>query len=47
MLQRVKESTIASAMRASNVRIVDLAEPPVRPYKPSVPINSVLGLIPT
>jgi capsular exopolysaccharide synthesis family protein len=45
MLQRVKESTIASAMRASNVRIVDLAEPPVRPYKPSVPINSVLGLI--
>jgi polysaccharide biosynthesis transport protein len=45
MLQRVKESTIASAMRASNVRIVDLAEPPVRPYKPSMPINSVLGLI--
>jgi polysaccharide biosynthesis transport protein len=45
MLQRVKESGIASAMRASNVRIVDLAEPPAHPYKPSLPINSALGLL--
>lgn len=45
MLQRVKESSIASAMRASNVRIVDLAEPPALPYKPSLPMNSALGLL--
>jgi succinoglycan biosynthesis transport protein ExoP len=45
MLQHVKESSIASAMRASNVRIVDLAEPPRLPYKPSLPINSALGLL--
>ena len=33
-------------MRASNVRIVDLkAEPPAHPYKPSLPINSALGLL--
>jgi polysaccharide biosynthesis transport protein len=45
MLQRVKESSIASAMRASNVRIVDLAEPPVFPYKPSLRMNCILGLL--
>jgi capsular exopolysaccharide synthesis family protein len=45
MLQRVKESSIASAMRASNVRIVDLAEPPVLPYKPSLRMNCILGLL--
>lgn len=44
MLQRVKESSIASAMRASNVRIVDLAEPPALPYKPNLPMNCFLGL---
>jgi capsular exopolysaccharide synthesis family protein len=44
MLQRVKESSIASAMRASNVRIVDTAEPPRLPYKPSMSMNSALGL---
>ena len=45
MLQRVKETSIASAVRASNVRIVDPAEPPQLPYKPSLPMNSVLGLL--
>jgi capsular exopolysaccharide synthesis family protein len=45
MLQRVKESSIASAMRASNVRIVDPAEPPRLPYKPSMRMNSALGLL--
>jgi polysaccharide biosynthesis transport protein len=45
MLQRVKESSIASAMRASNVRIVDPAEPPLLPYKPSLSMNCILGLL--
>src|SRR5437867_2379857 len=45
MLQRVKEANIASAVRASNVRIIDAAEPPKRPYKPSLPINGAVGLL--
>ncbi len=45
MLQRVKESTISSAMRASNVRVVDPAKAPVRPYKPDIYTNSGLGLL--
>ena len=44
-LQRVKESSIAAAMRASNVRIVDGAEIPKLPYKPSLPQNATLGLL--
>jgi capsular exopolysaccharide synthesis family protein len=45
MLQRVKESSIASAMKASNVRIVDEAKPPKKPYSPSLPLNAGLGLL--
>ena len=45
MLQRVKESSIASAMRASNIRIVDVATAPKRPYKPSTTMNAGLGLM--
>ncbi len=45
MLQRVKESSIASAMRASNVRIIDPAKPPIDPYKPNMFINSAIGLL--
>jgi capsular exopolysaccharide synthesis family protein len=45
MLQRVKEAGIASALHTSNVRIIDSAKPPARPYKPSLPLNSALGLL--
>jgi len=45
MLQRVKETTIASAMRASNVRVVDLAKAPRLPYKPDPLVNGGLGLL--
>jgi capsular exopolysaccharide synthesis family protein len=44
MLQRVKESAIASAMKASNVRVVDAAKTPGRPYKPDLRENAMLGL---
>jgi succinoglycan biosynthesis transport protein ExoP len=44
MLQRVKEASIAAAMRASNARIVDRAEPPLLPYKPNPVRNGLLGL---
>lgn len=44
MLNRLKESSIASALRASNVRVVDPAQPAETPYKPSFPRNGALGL---
>ena len=45
MLQQLKQSTIAAAMRASNVRVVDPAKIPKWPYKPSAPNNSGIGLL--
>ncbi len=45
MLQKGKEYGIASAMQASNVRVVDAAVPPRLPYKPDFPLNSGLGLL--
>jgi succinoglycan biosynthesis transport protein ExoP len=45
MLQRVKEAGIASALRASNIRIVDPAKIPEAPYKPSLKTNTALGLL--
>jgi capsular exopolysaccharide synthesis family protein len=45
MLQQLKESTMASAMRASNIRVVDPAGVPKRPYKPSAIQNVALGLL--
>jgi capsular exopolysaccharide synthesis family protein len=45
MLQRVKESSIASAIRSSNVRIVDPADPPKLPFKPNLPLNGAVGLL--
>ena len=44
MLQHVREAGISSALRASNVRIIDSARPPERPYKPNLPLNMVIGL---
>jgi succinoglycan biosynthesis transport protein ExoP len=45
MLQRVKEAGIASALRASNVRVVDAARPPGLPYKPDMAGNAMVGLL--
>jgi capsular exopolysaccharide synthesis family protein len=36
---------MTSALRASNIRVVDSAQPPTRPYKPSLVLNSALGLL--
>jgi succinoglycan biosynthesis transport protein ExoP len=44
MLQRVKEASLASAMRDSNVLVVDRAKPPVLPYRPNLAMNSAIGL---
>jgi polysaccharide biosynthesis transport protein len=44
MLQRVKEASLAAAMRDSNVLVVDRARPPLLPYRPSLPMNTAIGL---
>jgi len=45
MLQQLKESTIASAMRASNIRVVDPPKIPATPYKPNAKNSGSLGLL--
>jgi capsular exopolysaccharide synthesis family protein len=45
MLRNVQEAGMTSALRASNIRVVDSAVPPTRPYKPSLVLNSALGLL--
>ena len=44
-LQQVKEASVASAIRASNIRIVDPAKPPRFPFSPSLTANSLVGLV--
>jgi len=45
MLAQLKQSSIASAMRASNVRIVDAAKDPTRPYKPDLTQSLGIGTL--
>ena len=43
MLQQTKQASIATAMRASNVRVVDPAEVPDRPVFPDHKLNAAIG----
>ena len=45
MLQQLKQASLAAALRASNIRVVDPAQLPKRPYKPNVLLSSGLGLL--
>jgi capsular exopolysaccharide synthesis family protein len=45
MLQQMKQSAIATALRAGNVRVVDPAKPPTVPASPSLRIDCALGLL--
>ncbi len=45
MLQKLKEASIASALRASNIRVVDAAQPASAPYKPDVSRSTIVGLL--
>jgi capsular exopolysaccharide synthesis family protein len=44
MLREVQEAGMTSALRASNIRVVDSAVPPTHPYKPSL-VGTVFGFI--
>ncbi|HTD42636.1 MAG TPA: polysaccharide biosynthesis tyrosine autokinase [Bryobacteraceae bacterium] len=43
MLQKVKEAGAASALRTTNVRMIDAASVPSLPYSPNYPLNMALG----
>jgi capsular exopolysaccharide synthesis family protein len=45
MLQKVKEASIVSALKSSDVRVVSPALRPTSPYRPSLPLNLALGLM--
>lgn len=45
MLDQIRQASVASAIRASNIRIVDPAKLPHRPYSPDYLLNSALGLL--
>jgi succinoglycan biosynthesis transport protein ExoP len=45
MLNNVQEAGMTSTLRASNIRVIDRAEPPTRPYKPSLLLNSAIGIL--
>src|SRR5258708_4512125 len=44
MLQKVKEAGEASALRTTNVRVIDSATAPTIPYSPNAPLNMAIGL---
>jgi capsular exopolysaccharide synthesis family protein len=44
-LERVKESSIANALRASNIRVVDSATVPDKPDNPAMPVNVAGGAL--
>jgi capsular exopolysaccharide synthesis family protein len=45
MLEKLKEASVASALRASNIRVVDDAIPPGEPYRPDVYRSCIMGLL--
>lgn len=45
LLQRVNEASISSALRASNIRIIDAAETPSSPITPDLPLGMGIGLL--
>jgi capsular exopolysaccharide synthesis family protein len=45
LLRNVQEAGMTSALRSSNIRVVDSAQPPTRPYRPILVLNSALGLL--
>jgi polysaccharide biosynthesis transport protein len=45
MLQQLKQSSVVSAMQASNVRVLDSASVPLEPFSPNYLANSAVGFL--
>jgi len=45
LLQRLKETEVTSAIRATNIQVVDYAPIPLFPYKPNMKLNMMLATI--
>jgi capsular exopolysaccharide synthesis family protein len=45
LLQKLKEAGIEAGLKATNVRLVDMARVPLSPTKPNIPRNLALGLL--
>ncbi len=45
LLQKVKESSLSSALRASNIQVVDAAAAPSAPFAPKIPLGIEIGLL--
>lgn len=44
VLEKAKEAGAESSLRVTNIRVIDAAMPPPRPYAPSIPFDLALGL---
>lgn len=44
MMQKAREAGIASAIQPSNIRLITAAKPPIRPFKPNLPLNLGVGV---
>lgn len=48
LLQKLKEAGVSASLKASNIRVVDSADPPAKPAEPRMPLNlavaALLGL---
>jgi polysaccharide biosynthesis transport protein len=45
LLQRLKEAGVSASLKASNIRVVDSAEPPTKPARPKIPLNLAVGAL--
>lgn len=45
LLQRLKETEVASGIRATNIQVVDYASTPLIPYKPNTKLNMLLAIL--
>jgi len=45
LLQRLKETEVSSAIKASNIQVVDYAQIPLFPFKPNVTLNLLFACI--
>jgi len=45
LLQRLKEASVSAGLKASNIRVVDAAETPTRPFKPRIVFGLAIAVV--